>query len=364
MSEDVFLKLREQLDQYSIGFPATESGVELRVLRKIFTEEEASMFLDMSLILESPETVASRTGRDLESLPDLLEAMARKGQLFRHRGGESVRYAAVPFVIGVYEFQLNNMDRELAELTDAYLDEAFMEEAINKSVQPLRTVPVNRAVDVSYSVAPYEDARQIVKGKDKIAVAECLCRVQQGLLQKGCDKPKEVCMSFGSHADYYVENGMGRYVTREEALAILDTCEEAGLVNQPANTINPGGMCNCCGDCCGLLRAMHRHPKPADLVVTNNSAVVDGDLCVACETCIDRCQVAAVSIGAEDVAEVDIDRCIGCGLCVTTCEAEAMTLAQRPEGQRRAPPASGRDLMMETTSKRGTSIIPLAVRGK
>ena len=52
MAEDVYSLLREQLDQYSIGFPATESGVELRILRKLFTAEEAAMYLRLSLLLE------------------------------------------------------------------------------------------------------------------------------------------------------------------------------------------------------------------------------------------------------------------------------------------------------------------------
>jgi hypothetical protein len=49
---------------------------------------------------------------------------------------------------------------------------------------------------------------------------------------------------------------------------------------------------------------------------------------------------------------------------VTTCPAEAMKLLEKPEGERRQPPASGQALMLETTTKRGTSIIPLAVQRK
>jgi ferredoxin len=152
--------------------------------------------------------------------------------------------------------------------------------------------------------------------------------------------------------------GLARPASQEEALAILDASEKAGLVNQPANMINPGGMCNCCGDCCGILRALNQLPKPAEMVVNNYFATVDSDLCTACETCIERCQMAAISIGEDDVAEIDLDRCIGCGLCVTTCPTDAMRMALKPETQRQKPPASGRDLMMETSRKRGTTLIP------
>ncbi|MBI5895217.1 MAG: 4Fe-4S ferredoxin, partial [Desulfobacterales bacterium] len=228
--------------------------------------EEAHLYLELSMLLEAPEAVAARTGRDPAATALLMETMAQKGLLFRQRKGDRAKYAAVAFVIGSYEFQLKNMDRELAELVEAYFKEGFMDFSTGKNIVPLRTIPVQRSMQVSHPVAPYAQAREILKTKDKIALADCICRVQQGLIGKGCDKPREVCLSFGSHADYYVENKLGRYITQDEALAVLDQSEKAGLVNQPANMINPGGMCNCCGDCCGVLRTLNMLPKPAEAV--------------------------------------------------------------------------------------------------
>jgi NAD-dependent dihydropyrimidine dehydrogenase PreA subunit len=289
--------------------------------------------------------------------------MARKGLAFRHRKGDSVRYAAVPFVVGTYEFQLGNLDRELAGMFERYLNEAYLSK-LSDNVVPMRTIPVNRSVDASSPVAPYQDARQIVRGHKKIAVADCLCRVQQGILDSGCDKPREVCLVFGSHADYYVENGMARYIDVDEALAILDRCDEAGLVNQPHNTVNPGGMCNCCGDCCGILRGLKQLPRPVEAVFNDYFAVVDPDTCDGCETCIERCQMEAVAIGEDGIAVIDLDRCIGCGLCVTACPPEALRLDRKPEEQCRKVPRSGQELMTMTAEVRGTSLIPLAVLRK
>jgi Na+-translocating ferredoxin:NAD+ oxidoreductase RNF subunit RnfB len=183
------------------------------------------------------------------------------------------------------------------------------------------------------------------------------------LIDKGCRKPLEVCFSFGSHAEYYVENGLGRFITQEEALAVLDKCEEAGLVNQPANMINPGGMCNCCGDCCGVLKALNRLPNPAKSVFNDYYAQVDEQLCTACETCLERCQMGAISMETQ-AAVINLDRCIGCGLCVTTCPTEAITLELKPDAQRNDPPRSGKDLMTKTAKLRGTSVIPLSMQKK
>ncbi len=363
MPDNTYPKLREQLDQYSIGFPATSSGIEIKILQKLFTEEEALLFLDLSLMLEEPASVAQRTGRDSEQVARMLEEMAQKGLIFRKRNSQGVKYAAVGFVIGSYEYQLKRMDRELAEMLETYMAEGFLNLAPDKNIVPLRTIPVHKSIEISHPVAPYAQAREIIQSKEKIALADCICRVHQGLIDKGCDKPREVCLSFGSHADYYVENGMGRYITQEEALAVLDISEKAGLVNQPANMVNPGGMCNCCADCCGVLRSLNKLPKPAEAVFNNFFAQVDAESCSACEMCLDRCQMSAITVG-DDGAVINTDRCIGCGLCVTTCPESAITMAMKPEAAQVEPPDSGRTLMAQTAERRGTSLFPLSMTGK
>lgn len=360
MSTDIYEQLREQLDQYGVGFPATESGIEIKLLQRLFDEEEARMYLDLSLMLETAESVAQRTGRNGEEVAALLGRMADKGLIFRGKKADTLLYGAVPFVVGSYEFQLNTMDRELAQLFEEYFTGGFLEYGM-QATPPLRVVPVNQSIPVSWEIAPYEDIREIIKKKDVISLGKCICRVQQRLLDKGCDKPLEVCFMFGSHAHYYVEKGMARYVTQDEALSVVDRCDEAGLVPQPFNAQDPGGFCNCCGDCCGQLRALRMHPKPAELVASTYYAAVDPELCAACGMCLDRCQMAAITTTADDIASVDRDRCIGCGLCVTTCPSEAMQLHVKPEAERVPPPAKGKDTMMHMAQQRGKTLIPLSV---
>jgi ferredoxin len=359
MPSDVYYELREQLDQYSVGFPTTASGVEMKILEKLFTEEEAQMYLKLSMMLETPESVAERLKQDPKKVADLLDTMADKGLLFRQRKDGLARYGVAPFVIGIWEYQVKTLDEELAKLFEQYFEEAWAQQASQQTI-PMRTIPVNRGIDVSWPVAPYEDVREIIKSKDRIAAAKCICRVQQGKLDEACEKPVEVCIMFGSHADYYVDKGMGRYINQDEGLKILDRCEEAGLVPQPFNAQNPGGMCNCCGDCCGMLRALKKHPRPAEMVVSNYFAEVDSDLCAACETCMERCQMEAITMGPDEVAVVDLERCIGCGLCVTTCTTEALNLQLKPEEERRQPPVKAQETIMQMAQKRGKSVIPLA----
>ena len=120
MTTDIYKRLREQLDQYSVGFPETESGTEIKILKKLFTEEEAELFLHMSIMLETPEALAERLKRNPDQISALLNRMFEKGLIFRLRKGESLKYGASAFIVGIYEFQLRDMDREFAELMEKY----------------------------------------------------------------------------------------------------------------------------------------------------------------------------------------------------------------------------------------------------
>jgi ferredoxin len=218
---------------------------------------------------------------------------------------------------------------------------------------------------VTHPVAAHDDAKQILGSQKKIALANCICRTQQRLVEKGCGKPLEVCFIFGSHADYFVENGLARFVTLDEALAALNAAQEAGLVTQPFNVTNPGGMCNCCGDCCGVLRSLKLLPNPAQAVLTNYYAECDSSLCSSCGLCAERCQMDAIVFdGRDGTARVDLNRCIGCGLCVTGCPEDALSLLPVDSNKRRTPPSGVQELMLKIAQERGKSLMPLKMQGK
>jgi Na+-translocating ferredoxin:NAD+ oxidoreductase RNF subunit RnfB len=142
----------------------------------------------------------------------------------------------------------------------------------------------------------------------------------------------------GFYADYYIDLGLGRRITQEEALEILDSCEQAGLVHQFADSQDPGAICNCCPDCCGGLRVLKMLPNPAAYIISNHFTRLERDLCNGCEECVDRCPMDAISMAPDQVARIDLDRCIGCGVCINTCSTEALVLTSKPDEARRDPP--------------------------
>jgi len=353
MADGIFRELQKRLDGYSLGFPATDSGIEIEILKKLFTEEDAEMFLCFTQKLETPEDVARRLGRPTDEVAAQLGSMYKRGLLFRLMKGDTARYGTIPFVHGLFEFQVADLDRHMADLVEKYMQEGFHNAISTGARAFLRTVPVQRTIEVLHNVAAYEDASEILRKAGKIVVTDCICRKQKRLLDRGCDKPLEVCFMFGSMGQYYVDRNMGREIGADEAVRILTGAQEAGLVTQPATAVNPGGMCNCCGDCCGVLSSLNRHPKPAEMVFSNYFAEVNQDECSGCETCLERCQMGALKMSEDQLAEINLDRCIGCGLCAAACPEEAIQLVPKPEALRRTPPENSAGQMAFMAETRG-----------
>lgn len=349
---DIYERLRQRLDDMATGYPATKTKVEIKILKRLFTQKEAELFLGLSPLLEKPIDAAARLGQDPADIAKQMEQMAAKGLLFRQLKDDGVRYAAIPFVVGLYEFQLNSVDQEMAHDLDEYYETALGSTLQSFKTPVMRTIPINRELVAKWPVAPYEDVLEIIDSQKIIAVAPCICRKTARLAGKGCDKPLETCFLFGSHGRYYVDNGMGRYIDKEEAKKIVRENEEAGLVMQPFNSQKVGGMCSCCGDCCGMLKSLKKQPVPSAAVQSNYFAQVDDEECTGCETCIDRCQMEAIDM-ADDMAEINLDRCIGCGLCVTTCPAEAIRLVKKSDAQQYLPPKTGMETYIRIAQERG-----------
>jgi NAD-dependent dihydropyrimidine dehydrogenase PreA subunit len=164
------------------------------------------------------------------------------------------------------------------------------------------------------------------------AVINCVCRQSKDLLGEPCKLSdiRETCIVIKDFAEVLIEKGAGRGITKQETVQLLDRAEKVGMVLQPENNQNPLFLCCCCGCCCGVLTSVKKFPHPSEYFHSNFFAEVDPNLCQACETCLERCQMGAISL-SESVARVDRDQCIGCGLCVATCEAFALQLKKKIE---------------------------------
>jgi electron transport complex protein RnfB len=352
MTTDVYQKLAQHLDNLPGGFPATESGVEQRILRRLFTPEEAELALHLALLAEPARVVARRAKIPLEEAARRLQEMERKGLIYAsHEEGKEPEYMATHWAIGIYEFQVGRLNpdlvNDLKEFWPTWVDQAAWDKA-----PQLRTIPIGESISARAEVMPYERATELVRAQSKFAVAPCVCRQERRIAGEGCDKPMETCLIMGSAATYYVHNGLGRAIDQAEALALLALAEEKGLVLQPANAKDAGNICMCCGCCCVALTSAKRYPKPASMVASAFVAELDVDTCKGCGTCATRCQMEAIRLD-DGHAALDLDRCIGCGLCVGTCPTHSLTLKHKPEEERPYVPRDVNDTNIRLGQARG-----------
>ncbi len=340
MQNDVYKKLARRLHDMPNGFEVTPSGMSL--LAKLFTSDEAQLASEMSEDFEPPARIAERVGLSAPEAEERLTAMARRGLIRQARGADDVSYALMPFAVGIYEESLPRMDAELASLFERYYEET-KGGAMNHGSTPLhRFIPVGESVPVNLEIFPHEQASQYIEGARSWGVRDCICRVQQRLIGKGCDNPIENCIVFAPVEGAFENSDATRPITKEEALRILKQSADAGLVH---STMNQKGqifyICNCCTCCCGILRGVKEFGIPTAVARSDFRVSVDAELCTGCGLCAERCQFDALRV-VEGTCAPDYARCVGCGVCVSICPVSALSMERRPTGEVEEPPANKR----------------------
>lgn len=346
VSEDqVYRDLRKFLETVPAGgFSATESGSDIRLLKRLFTLEEAKIAPFLTRKPEPIKTVYDRVTKSgmsisIEELRRVLDSMLRKGLLRPYYEGYDETYYSCTDTTagGLISVQVDRLSPEVIGDILSWKTEVDEENPPPpREHSALRTVPVQKSVPQpeKFLVGNYDDVRKLVEdAPGPFAVANCICRQITRVMGGKCAVTdlEESCLIVGpDHARRYVDMGIGRFITREEVFDILAKAEKDGLVLQPENSQRPEAICCCCGDCCVFLKKWKHHPRPADLYLSNYYAEVDPELCTGCETCIERCQLEA-RVMVDDVATVNIDRCIGCGHCVAICSANANQLRKKEE---------------------------------
>ena len=354
MSEEVYRKLAKVLDTLPNGFPATEDGLEIKILKKIFEPDEAELLCDLRLEFETAQQIAERTGRPLEGLEEKLKTMQERGELFAIGFGDTWFFRLMPWVFGIFEFQLGRLDRELAELCNKY-HPVFGKQFFSTSPQMMQTLPIEELIETEQKALPYEKVSELIERCQSFGVRECICKKEKALLEHPCDRPLEVCLALAPIPNVFDDSPVDRAITKQEAYELLRKCEEEGLVHLTSNVQNGRiYICNCCGCCCGVLRSINELKIPANAVVNSHYvAVIDEDECTACGVCAEeRCQVNAIE-ETDDAYRVIAEKCIGCGLCITECPVEAVWLEKRPEQEQVPPPVDEKQWNREKAQKRG-----------
>ncbi|OHD68923.1 MAG: hypothetical protein A2W19_11200 [Spirochaetes bacterium RBG_16_49_21] len=305
---------------------APESNVLQSIISTIANDKECKIVLAAFPAATAAE-LSDKTGIPKEEVEAMLRPMFLKGLLFMSKKEGDPRYYRVKTLPQFHDSSIlwKDATKEFHNLWKEFMVSDWRE--FGKVVEAflpkpaVRVVPVGVSVDSKARVLAYEDVADIIKNAKNLAVTPCTCRVIDG----SCGHTLEACIQINRAADYTLERGTGRAITKEEAMQIIRKSEEEGLVHVADNKQSVDHIiCNCCKDCC----MNWKFPNPHKFVAPSRyQASVDADLCTGCETCVDRCFFSAISMD-DDKAVITAERCVGCGVCAVTCPTEAIRLKE------------------------------------
>lgn len=322
---------KDMYQQLAEAIGAGESKIVPQIMKKMADENEMKILLAAS----PPATVqelSGKTGIPEKDVQRMLDGLFTKGLIYKSRKPDGIRYYRVRQLLQLHDATIltPGLSRDVLDMWKdfdhkewpGYLD--LYEQLLPKAGS--RVIPVNISISPESQILAFEDVRQIVEDANRLAVVACTCRLVAG----DCGKPVDVCIQINKAADYTLERGTGRELSKPEAIDMLKMCEEKGLVHITDNKRSMGNLiCNCCEDCCinwpGTRKASKKFVAPSRFI-----ASVDPDVCTGCEVCISRCFFEAITMDGEGgTALIDEEKCMGCGLCLVTCDVEAMSLKEK-----------------------------------
>ncbi len=262
----------------------------------------------------------------------------------------------IPFVIGIYEFQLNRMDREFCELLEEYMMH-LEPPLVGYGPSIMQVIPIEKTIPSDQKALPYQQVSGILEGGKSFMVNECIGKKEKGIMEKPCQKSTEVCLIVSSIEGFWNNEHPlgGRVLIKKEAFEVLEEAEKAGVVHL-SNNVQSGHwfICNCCGCSCPVLQSVQMGIP--NVINSSYYARIDPDLCESCGICLEeRCQVNAIQ-EEEQVYSVIKERCIGCGLCISTCPTEAIQMIRKAEEEIKQPPVDEMAWFEERAQQRGVDI--------
>ncbi len=317
---------------------AAVGAPDSKIIPAMFDERTDENEARLRLAAAPPATaveIAEKTGIAAEEIEKMIDPLFKKGLLFKSKKPDAIRYYRPRHLVQLHDATAVALDipQKVLDLWKAHTQTEwvdFVKEFEQKLPKPvLRVIPVNVSVEPSSQILAFEDMKELVDGARNLAVTRCSCRVIDG----ACGMPIDVCIQVDKAADYAIERGSGRQLTKAETMELLEKCEQDGLVHVADNQKSLGlVICNCCGDCCINWTSIKYGAKKF-AAPSRFRASVDAEECNSCAFCLDRCYFEALRLEDESgVAVVDRENCMGCGLCQVVCPTDAIAMeVARPE---------------------------------
>lgn len=353
MSDEVYDQIRRHMNNgWPLQLPKHKKVIDfLKILYP--TEEEAkiiSIFKEPMFEVKSIKKISKITGIPIEQVEKITENMAKRGVILR----AGKKFSLLPIMPGLFEFYFisrNDPEETMIKASKIFhelIDKGLLDEWYNSEYPFFRTLPssslqekakkidVNESLDVQHEILVYEDVESYIKMATSITVVNCACRTTSAYIGDKCEKPIDICFALNAASEALKPYGLGKRVTKEEALDLLKTAEEHGLVHTIINSSGPDSpmlVCNCCTCHCGVLRGLTEYNNPSAFARSNYRPEINREICKKCEKCLKICPMKAIWHHwphEEDLEDnfmvIKENSCIGCGLCAHHCPNDAISM--------------------------------------
>lgn len=346
--KEAYKSLVERLNRFPQGAPSSE--LLFKILAMLFSEKEAEY---VSLLPIKPFT-AKKAAKIWKTNPvesqKILDTLAGRGLLVDVEKNGELIYSLPPPMAGFFEFSMMRLrtdidQKKLAELFYQYLnvEEDFIKTLFTHGETQLGRMFVHEPAlpnDNALHVLDYERASEVIKSADHMGVGMCYCRHKMKHLDRACDAPMDICMTFNSTAESLTKHGIARAVDIKEGLDLLQLAYQHNLVQFGENIRERVNfICNCCGCCCEAMLAAKRFGMLNPVHTTNYIPEIDEKSCTGCGKCVDACPVEAMSLVSANhphethqrKARLNDEICLGCGICVRNCAKSSISLKERAQ---------------------------------
>lgn len=282
-------------------------------INKIFMKEEIDFVDNMDKDIFTKQDVEKIIGTNADTF---IKDSYRRGIIsFVDEGCGTYKIANFYSRLDIFSISEQEVYRSISKDDQIAIDAWYFEAYYN-------------GLDPNISVRPTEDeilqlnkVLEFIDAQDRpVYLNYCDCRSLRG----ECGKPTQTCITYRNGINTFAHRGLSEKIDKERAKEIVENADKKGLIH----TVNPNGICNCCGDCCYLFRSQARRNSSGFWPKTKQVIELDPDKCIKCGVCIKRCHFD-VFTKVDGQIKTDISKCVGCGICANSCPTKSLKLKER-----------------------------------
>ncbi len=332
--DKVYVALRNRLNRIGDGLSGDPVSTSFEAIMRLWSPEEARAYLEMPMLeYFTAYDFSVESGRSLQECERICEELSRRNLICRVMRGGVPHYFLLAWTYGIWEFMVKSYDT-------GFLDWGIYGSDLGSASQfpTMRVCPVGPETVRGGRLSPYWDWRSLIERQDLICTAPCQCQLSSELggdaAPEAPGEQRGLCLTFGDMARYWLENGNGVEIAKQECLEQARAAVyERSCIPQVIYSKNPEVMCFCDASFCHVFAGVRSTAGEAPSMPLSSAYRLRLDLaaCIGCGACVQACPMGAVSM-AEDGSVAVGPTCVDCGQCVRACPGGTRILVEKERG--------------------------------